>query len=163
MKIRFGKDIKIKWKVTINDNTITNSDNLTLVMVNPRLQMQMLDFIIEDGSVVAYYRGKEHKYLGTYKLTLWYNYGKENQSALDSTEAFTLVRFTDREDDNDDAEVVDVSGVLKVGVEGESAYNTWLRLGNMGTEEDFIKSLKGEKGDKSDLSVQTGNNNYKNF
>jgi hypothetical protein len=162
MKIRFGKDIKIKWEVSINDRDITNSDNLTLILTNPRLQMQMLDFIIEDNSVVAYYRGKEHKYTGTYKLTLWYNYGKEGQSALDSTEAFTLVRFTDREDENELSEV-ELNGILSVGVQGESAYSTWLRLGNTGTEEDFIKSLKGEKGDKADLSVIEGNNNYKNF
>lgn len=162
MKVRFGKDIKIMWKVTINDNPVTNKDNLTLVMTNPRLQMQTLDFIIEDNTIVAYFRGTEHKYLGTYKLTLWYNYNREGQSALDSTEAFTLVRFTDREDENYPEEI-ELNGVLSVGVQGESAYQTWLKLGNSGTEEDFIKSLKGEKGDKSDVSVIEGNNNYKNF
>lgn len=40
----------------------------------------------------------------------------------------------------------------KCGVEGsgKSAYETWLSLGNTGSEADFIKSLKGEKGDKGD-------------
>lgn len=33
------------------------------------------------------------------------------------------------------------------GADGKSAYETWISLGNSGTEEDFINSLKGEKGD----------------
>lgn len=33
------------------------------------------------------------------------------------------------------------------GDSGKSAYQEWLDLGNTGTEQDFISSLKGEKGD----------------
>lgn len=33
---------------------------------------------------------------------------------------------------------------------GHSAYDLWLSLGNNGTEQDFINSLKGTKGDKGD-------------
>jgi hypothetical protein len=36
------------------------------------------------------------------------------------------------------------------GSDGLSAYQIWLSLGNEGTEEDFINSLKGEQGDKGD-------------
>jgi hypothetical protein len=32
------------------------------------------------------------------------------------------------------------------GINGKSAYETWLSLGNMGSEEDFIKSLNGQDG-----------------
>lgn len=32
-------------------------------------------------------------------------------------------------------------------LKGESAYETWLALGNIGTEQEFIDSLKGEQGD----------------
>ena len=35
---------------------------------------------------------------------------------------------------------------------GKSAYQTWLDLGNTGTEQDFINSLKGAKGDKGDVT-----------
>lgn len=34
--------------------------------------------------------------------------------------------------------------------DGKSAYEIWLELGNSGTEQDFINSLKGDKGDKGD-------------
>ena len=33
------------------------------------------------------------------------------------------------------------------GQDGKSAYQIWLDEGNVGTEEDFLESLKGEKGD----------------
>ena len=42
-------------------------------------------------------------------------------------------------------EALEVGGALK-GDDGKSAYQSWLDLGNTGTEEDFINSLKGEKG-----------------
>lgn len=38
------------------------------------------------------------------------------------------------------------------GATGNSAYKTWLEQGNIGTEEEFIASLKGEKGDKGDTA-----------
>ena len=34
------------------------------------------------------------------------------------------------------------------GESGKSAYETWLDLGNVGTEQDFIDSLKGEQGEQ---------------
>lgn len=42
-------------------------------------------------------------------------------------------------------ETLEGAGALK-GEDGKSAYQIWLELGNTGTEEDFINSLKGEKG-----------------
>lgn len=35
------------------------------------------------------------------------------------------------------------------GAEGKSAYQIWLELGNVGTEQDFIDSLKGDSAVKS--------------
>lgn len=35
---------------------------------------------------------------------------------------------------------------------GKSAYQSWLDTGNTGTEQDFIRSLKGAKGDKGDVT-----------
>lgn len=39
------------------------------------------------------------------------------------------------------------------GEKGDSAYQIWLDAGNIGTEEDFLSSLKGEKGDMADVSM----------
>jgi len=40
------------------------------------------------------------------------------------------------------------------GQDGKSAYETWLLLGNSGTETDFIASLKGDKGDTGERGLQ---------
>lgn len=46
------------------------------------------------------------------------------------------------------------------GSAGKSAYEIWLDLGNNGTEQDFIDSLKGDQGEKGDDGDQgeTGEN-----
>ena len=43
-------------------------------------------------------------------------------------------------------ELTAVPYALNAAQNGKSAYDTWLSLGNTGTEEDFINFLKGEKG-----------------
>ncbi len=40
------------------------------------------------------------------------------------------------------------------GDPGLSAYQVWLSLGNVGTEAQYIASLKGDKGDKGDQGTQ---------
>ena len=47
-------------------------------------------------------------------------------------------------------ETVKGAGAIKgeKGEDGKSAYEIWLGLGNTGSEQDFINSLKGEKGDE---------------
>lgn len=52
-------------------------------------------------------------------------------------------------------------GALK-GDDGKSAYQSWLDLGNTGTEEDFINSLKGEKGQVGEKG-ETGNNGKSSY
>lgn len=43
---------------------------------------------------------------------------------------------------------VDVFPFFKQGEDGKSAYDLWLEQGNEGSVQDFLNSLKGEKGDK---------------
>ena len=52
-------------------------------------------------------------------------------------------------------------GALK-GDDGKSAYQSWLDLGNNGTEEDFINSLKGEKGQVGEKG-ETGNDGKSSY
>lgn len=41
---------------------------------------------------------------------------------------------------------VDIIGTDARGKEGKSAYEIWLELGNEGTEQEFLASLKGQDG-----------------
>lgn len=193
-KIRIGKDIIIKWKVTINTGLPLDEADLTLVMVNPRLQLTTLDFTIEDDEyVVAKFKGTDHKYCGVHKLTLWLNKGKENQSALDSIDAFRLVMFTSEEQDDDESianEVVELEGEITTTDKGQKGdkgdtgngissiveNDNYTLTINYTNGESFttgnIRGEKGEKGDKGEaviinVSEQAliveGTNNYNNF
>lgn len=42
---------------------------------------------------------------------------------------------------------VEIVGSGARGIPGQSTYELWLEQGNVGSEEDFLLSLKGEKGD----------------
>lgn len=44
------------------------------------------------------------------------------------------------------------------GEDGKSAYEIWLDEGNVGTEEDFLESIKGEKGDCNFATFEVNNN-----
>ena len=44
------------------------------------------------------------------------------------------------------------------GDDGKSAYEIWLDAGNVGTEEDFLESIKGEKGDCNFATFEVNNN-----
>lgn len=98
-------------------------------------------------------------------------------TALENTDATELTGIKQRlinlenKPDNDKQKLTYSNGVLSiengnsVNVPmsiGKSAYQTWLDLGNTGTEQDFIRSLKGAKGDKGDVT-DIGTNALVNF
>lgn len=99
-KIRIGKDITARWKITTNGEAASLAGrDLTLYMREPNGKGRTLDFSVEGGNVVVFtYHGIEQKNLGVYSLTLWENKGKIGQTAVDQTKAFQLVANTDEED-----------------------------------------------------------------
>ena len=68
-----------------------------------------------------------------------------------------IAEVTDLEEDLDDKVQ---SGYFKGedGQDGKSAYEVWLDEGNFGTEEDFLESIKGEKGDCNFATFEVNNN-----
>ena len=98
-------------------------------------------------------------------------------TALENTDATELTGIKQRlinlenKPDNDKQKLTYSNGVLSiengnsVNVPmsiGKSSYQSWLDLGNAGTEQDFIRSLKGAKGDKGDVT-DIGTNALVNF
>lgn len=64
------------------------------------------------------------------------------------SDGYTPIKGIDYFDGNTPVKGIDyVDGLSgSDGSDGDSAYESWLKLGNSGTEEDFIASLKGESG-----------------
>lgn len=104
-KIRIGKDIEIRWSITTNGakEPLAGRD-LHLVISNAYSGNIPLPFVISDDDptlVVAIFRGADQKSTGKYRLTLWENFGKDGQTAVDYCEAFSLVATTCEESDAD--------------------------------------------------------------
>lgn len=102
---RIGKDLRFLWRnIKTNDEFVSlNGRDLTLIMTDPKGgTMQMPFTVVEDYNVETHFYGKDHKHLGNYMLTLWENYGKIGQTALDRKNAFRLVPTTDLERDDDE-------------------------------------------------------------
>lgn len=151
-KIRIGKDIGILWNINKNGGQELNKEELTLVLTTPRLEFIPLEFTLDGNSVVSKYYGKDQKVVGKYSLTLWYKWGLDGQSAVDSRDAFKLVQFTD--DESIDVELNGDLTTTDFGSKGEKGDK-----GDPFKYEDFtpeqLESLRGEKGESIKLEELT--------
>lgn len=158
-KIRIGKDIHITWEILTNGEPQTlEGRELKLVLTNPLRQMVDVPFSVSENVVEASIYGKSQKHLGIYSLTLWENYGLIGQTAVDACNAFQLVPTTCLEggaNEGLDAESVEISGEMNVGIKGASAYEIAVSNGYKGSEEEWLQSLKQPAEDAaSEASVQ---------
>lgn len=150
---RINTDIKIKWTVSINGGTTPIEGTDLKLVVQSKARRQCLPFAIDGNTIVATFRGKDQVAEGTHSLTLWMNFNKDGQAALDHVDAFTLVPTTEQITDGSDSDnlltdaSVELTGELTAAVKGDSAYEIWLNHGFTGTVEDFLAWLKGPKGD----------------
>ena len=112
-KIRIGKDIKIRWGVTIDGEVADPAVyDLTLELRDAfGSTVEIAQPTLVDGLLETTFFGKDHKRTGAYRLTLWLNKGKEGQSVVDACDAFTLVSCSCDEGGYSDLdiEVVDVA------------------------------------------------------
>lgn len=101
---RIGKDLRLLWKnIKTNGEFVSlNGRDLTLIMTDPKgSQIEMPLTVVDDYNIESHFYGTDHKHLGNYKLTLWENYKKRGQTALDRTNAFRLVPSTELERDDE--------------------------------------------------------------
>lgn len=124
MKIRQGKDIILRWKITTNGEALPlEGRNLTLILSTPNGRERVLSYTTEGDIISTRLFGKEITLLGDYTLTLWENRGDQGQTAVDAVNAFELVKYTTMEEDgspcgNLEAEVLNLSGDLGVFQQG---------------------------------------------
>lgn len=149
-KIRIGKDIKIRWGVTIEGEVANPAVyDLTLELRDSfGSAVEIAQPTLVDGLLETTFCGKDHKRTGAYRLTLWLNKGKEGQSVVDACDAFTLVSCScDEGGEGDlDLEVVDVATAsLDVGggSGGGSGVSDYALLSNKPRINDIV--LNGNK------------------
>lgn len=125
-KIRQGKDIAIHWPIQTNGAPESlDGRNLKLFIKSQYNVAQELEFTTEDNIIAFTFAGTAQQMIGTYKLTLWENYGTQGQTAVDCYEAFTLVPSTCEEEPGDRGlmtETVDLeSSSIEIGL-GSTSY-----------------------------------------
>lgn len=110
-KIRIGKDFDVRWSILTNGEVIDLAGRDLLLEVYPPFHEKIvLPFNIEGNTIIANISPDIQTSAGVYSLTLWENYGKDGQTAVDSCQAFALVSSScaESDDSNTDVELKEV-------------------------------------------------------
>ena len=148
-KIRIGKDIQVKWTILTNGKSEDLSGrDLTLFLFDPLKYSRQVPFEVSDNVISFTVRGTEQRRSGVYSLSLWENYGGIGQSVVDCCEAFQLVPVTCQESPDvsplSPVELTMPTANIEVAIPGLSAYEVAVKNGFVGTEQEWLASLKGE-------------------
>lgn len=157
IRIRIGKDISLRWKIRTNgqEKSLIGRD-LKLIIASSSGGKRELEFGITENApttIKTIYYGKDQQTVGDYSLILYENYGKKSMTALDIVNAFTLVKVTEMESDlTYDSEaanpmpVVELEGNIQTMGYGLSAFEIAVINGFVGTETEWLDSLRGADG-----------------
>lgn len=170
-KIREGNDIDITWSLYDADENpyIVAGRDVSIELNVGTKRVKISEFNLSGNQVHFVYRGKDQKHLGSYALKYIENAGENDMITFDTKDAFTLVAHSWQAVDTGETpetiqiEVVTIGSVLleKMGPRGYSAYEIAVQNGFVGTEEEWLESLKGEDGkdgeDGSDADVTAQN------
>lgn len=148
-KIRIGKDLQAKWTILTNGKSEDLSGrDLTLFLFDPLKYSRQVPFEVSANVISFTVRGTEQRRSGVYSLSLWENYGGIGQSVVDCCEAFQLVPVTCQESPDvsplSPVELTMPTANIEVGIPGLSAYEVAVKNGFVGTEQEWLASLKGE-------------------
>ena len=100
-----------------------------------------------DGNTIIFkFRGTEHTMLGVHGITLWENKDEDGQTAVDISNAFTLVRTTEEEDFMNDSTGGTSGGGTQV-IGGEYAVYVGLSAGQLVTAGDRFIARDIPKGE----------------
>lgn len=163
-RIRIGNDIRIKWTITRNGSPEDFLGKDVRVMLVSSYREEVPSTFTIDGNVVyIQYDGKDQLINGRYVLLLVENYGSESMTTLDHCDAFELVPhscMTGGETcSNIEISTLELADDICLPTNGLSAYDIAVKNGFVGTEVEWLASLKGEKGDQG----LSGNINYPTF
>ena len=148
-KIRIGKDLQVKWTILTNGKSEDLSGrDLTLFLFDPLKYSRQVPFEVSANVISFTVRGTEQRRSGVYSLSLWENYGGIGQSVVDCCEAFQLVQVTCQESPDvsplSPVELTMPTANIEVAIPGLSAYEVAVKNGFVGTEHEWLASLKGE-------------------
>lgn len=153
-KIRIGKDIVLRWAILTNGEVVPlEGRNLKLFISNALSGKIEIEFLVKSNTIEAIFRGTEQKMLGAYRLTLWENYGEDNQSVVDYCDAFQLVGYTCEE--NDEVDGIQTNTIINLGT---SKFEIISKNGIYSPQIKYIQTLTQDEYDS--LEVKDDNTLY---
>lgn len=166
-RIRIGNDIKIEWSVFFKSTDgkrypylFKDKSVLDLYLVRANDMIKITDFTVDGNKIKFTFYGKDQKSCGKYFLSLSENNGMPQMVSTDSCPAFYLSPNScgiggGGENADVQIETSELESSIIGGIQGLSAYDVAVINGFVGTEEEWLLSLKGEKGDTMTWSGST--------
>lgn len=150
---RWGKDLHFKWNVNVNQGKIDLSElDLKVVMTDFFGNVIVCPHTLSGRMISWDFLASQQTNYGEYGITLWANYLRTGQSAVDIFNKFELVPTTDMETPGGDDTALDFVTVdlgdteMAIGLpgspgkDGKSIYDLMVEAGKFeGTEEEFIR------------------------
>lgn len=136
--VEIGNTVAIEWRVTRNGAPEDfGGKSLSLFIVGPYARLQVNTFTVEGNLLRFSFFGAEQKHVGKYGFELIENDGKGNMSTLRLCDALCLARCS-----CGSVDVITLDSEITLPANGLSAYEIAVKEGFVGTEEEWIESLK---------------------
>ncbi len=163
-KIRIGNDVHVSWEVKTGGEAVSlEGKTLKVYVKSAYTKQEITDFTVAGCVIDFVYPASMQKTVGARAVLLHDVTEGGSEKTICADNAFWVVAHSSEEDeDNVDFEdfMVSLKSNILLSVPGPSAYEVWLANGNKGTVDDFLLSLRGEKGDTADygtISIDTIN------
>lgn len=118
---------------------------LSLYLYSFHGNINIEDYVVSDNRISFVFHGAQQAYAGVYGLLLVENEGEEGMYTIDHCQAFRLIIHGCGECECGDG--ITVTSDISIPANGLSAYQIALKNGFIGTEEEWLESLKGREGD----------------
>lgn len=154
VSIRYGNDIPIQWEINRNDEPEDLSGkSLKIFMRSATYEVEVKEYVTEGNVIKWMFYGKDQKKPGMFTFTLVENGGNEGMFTIDACNVLFLTERSCAADDCDGPFELTVSANIKdsnvnctsritVPANGLSAYEIAVAHGFVGTEEEWLTSIK---------------------
>ena len=157
--IRLGNDIVVRWSILRNgiaDDLSAIGKPITVIVSGLGEEKRIENYAIE-GNVISFkLYGRDLQTPGIYRLTYIENEGLPEMYSVDCNRAFRISgagQATGGDDTvNITTETIELSSEITAPADGLSAYEVAVANGYVGSVEDWLQSLRGEKMTYADLT-----------
>lgn len=140
---RIGNDIPIEWTIIrCGEPEDLVGKRFSLYLYSFAGKVEIEDYVVSGNRIRFVFQGAQQIYAGIYGLLLVENEGEDGMYTIDHCQAFKLISHGYGECECSDG--VTVTSDIAIPANGLSAYQIALKNGYVGTEEEWLESLKAD-------------------